>query len=70
MFGGMPGYSGNVNAWDFLKRAYRKKGTAHAFDVAMGGGQLGMGASIALAMLPPLALIIDAMSLYMKPNKQ
>jgi hypothetical protein len=34
MFGGMPGYSGNVNAWDFLKRAYRKKGTAHAFDVA------------------------------------
>jgi multiple sugar transport system permease protein len=41
----------------------------YAFDVAMGGGQLGMGASIALAMLPPLALIIIAMSLYMKPNK-
>ncbi|MBN8872730.1 MAG: sugar ABC transporter permease [Rhodospirillales bacterium] len=41
----------------------------YAFDVAMGGGQLGMGASIALAMLPPLALIIFAMSLYMKPNK-
>ena len=41
----------------------------YAFDVAMGGGQLGMGASIALAMLPPLALIIIAMSVYMKPNK-
>jgi multiple sugar transport system permease protein len=41
----------------------------YAFDIAMGGGQLGMGASVALAMLPPLALIIIAMSLYMKPNK-
>ena len=41
----------------------------YAFDVAMGGGQLGMGASIALAMLPPLALIIIAMSIYMKPAK-
>src|ERR1700736_5603779 len=41
----------------------------YAFDVAMGGGQLGAGASIALAMLPPLALIIFAMSVYMKPNK-
>jgi multiple sugar transport system permease protein len=41
----------------------------YAFDVAMGGGQLGMGASIALAMLPPLALIIVAMAIYMKPNK-
>jgi multiple sugar transport system permease protein len=41
----------------------------YAFDVAMGGGQLGLGASIALAMLPPLALIIIAMSAYMKPTK-
>ena len=41
----------------------------YAFDVAMSGGQLGMGASIALAMLPPLALIIIAMSVYMKPNQ-
>ena len=41
----------------------------YAFDVAMGGGQLGAGASIALAMLPPLALIIIAMSVYMKPHK-
>src|SRR5215475_8126972 len=39
----------------------------YAFDVAMGGGQLGMGASIALAMLPPLALIIIAMAVYMRP---
>jgi multiple sugar transport system permease protein len=41
----------------------------YAFDVAMGGGQLGAGASIALAMLPPLAVIITVMSLYMKPVK-
>jgi multiple sugar transport system permease protein len=41
----------------------------YAFDVAMGGGQLGMGASIALAMLPPLGLIIFALSLYMKPTR-
>ena len=41
----------------------------YAFDMAMGGGQLGLGASIALAMLPPLALIIVAMAIYMKPNK-
>jgi multiple sugar transport system permease protein len=41
----------------------------YAFDVAMSGGQLGMGASIALAMVPPLALIIIAMSIYMKPAK-
>ncbi|MEJ0020685.1 MAG: sugar ABC transporter permease [Acetobacteraceae bacterium] len=41
----------------------------YAFDVAMGGGQLGMGASIALAMLPPLALIIIAMAIYMKPAR-
>jgi multiple sugar transport system permease protein len=41
----------------------------YAFDLAMGGGQLGLGASVALAMLPPLALIIIAMSIYMKPNK-
>jgi multiple sugar transport system permease protein len=41
----------------------------YAFDVAMGGGQLGMGASIALAMLPPLALIIIAMAVYMRPTK-
>jgi multiple sugar transport system permease protein len=41
----------------------------YAFDVAMSGGQLGLGASIALAMLPPLALIIIAMAVYMRPTK-
>ena len=41
----------------------------YAFDVAMGGGQLGQGASIALAMLPPLALIIVAMAIYMRPAR-
>lgn len=41
----------------------------YAFDVAMSGGQLGLGASIALSMLPPLALIIAAMAIYMKPNR-
>ena len=41
----------------------------YAFDVAMSGGQFGLGASIALAMLPPLALIIIAMAIYMRPAK-
>lgn len=41
----------------------------YAFDMAMGAGQFGLGASIALAMLPPLALIIIAMAVYMRPVK-
>ena len=41
----------------------------YAFDMAMGAGQFGLGASIALAMLPPLALIIIAMAIYMRPAK-
>jgi multiple sugar transport system permease protein len=41
----------------------------YAFDIAMGAGQFGLGASIALAMLPPLALIIVAMAIYMRPAK-
>lgn len=41
----------------------------YAFDVAMSGGQFGLGASIALSMLPPLALIIVAMAIYMRPAK-
>jgi multiple sugar transport system permease protein len=41
----------------------------YAFDVAMSAGQLGMGASIALSMVPPLALIILAMAIYMRPAK-
>ena len=34
MFAGMPGYSGNVNAWDFLGRVYQTKGARNAFDFA------------------------------------
>jgi multiple sugar transport system permease protein len=41
----------------------------YAFDVAMVGGQLGQGAAIALTMVPPLALIILAMAIYMRPEK-
>ena len=41
----------------------------YAFDVAMGGGQFGLGASIALSMLPPLALLIAAMAWYMRGEK-
>jgi hypothetical protein len=33
MFAGMPGYSGNVNAWDFLGRVYQTKGARNAFDL-------------------------------------
>ena len=38
----------------------------YAFDIAMGAGQLGLGASIALAMLPALALLIVALTIYMR----
>jgi multiple sugar transport system permease protein len=38
----------------------------YAFDIAMGAGQLGHGASVALAMLPALALLIVALTLYMR----
>lgn len=41
----------------------------YAFDIAMGAGQFGQGASIALSMVPPLALIILAMAVYMRPSK-
>jgi multiple sugar transport system permease protein len=41
----------------------------YAFDVAMSGGQFGLGASIALSMLPPLALLIAAMAFYMRGEK-
>jgi multiple sugar transport system permease protein len=36
----------------------------YAFDIAMGAGQLGLGASIALAMFPALALLIVALTIY------
>ncbi len=42
----------------------------YAFDVAMSGGQFGLGASIALSMLPPLALLIAGMAWYMRGEKQ
>jgi multiple sugar transport system permease protein len=38
----------------------------YAFDIAMTAGQFGLGASVALAMLPALALIIAALALYMR----
>jgi multiple sugar transport system permease protein len=38
----------------------------YAFDIAMSGGQFGLGASVALAMLPPLALLIIALALYLR----
>jgi len=38
----------------------------YAFDIGMGSGQLGLGASVALTMLPALALLIVAITLYLK----
>ena len=38
----------------------------YAFDIGMGAGQLGLGASVALAMLPALALLILALTIYMR----
>jgi multiple sugar transport system permease protein len=38
----------------------------YAFDIAMGAGQLGKGASVALTMLPALALLIVALTIYMR----
>ena len=38
----------------------------YAFDIAMGAGQLGLGASVALAMLPALALLIIALAIYLR----
>ncbi|HVB17223.1 MAG TPA: sugar ABC transporter permease [Stellaceae bacterium] len=38
----------------------------YAFDIGMGAGQLGLGASIALMMLPALGLLIVALTLYMR----
>jgi hypothetical protein len=32
----------------------------------MGAGQLGLGASVALAMLPALALLIVALTIYLR----
>src|SRR5271165_865991 len=38
----------------------------YAFDIAMGAGQLGRGASVALAMFPALVLLIAALTIYMR----
>ena len=38
----------------------------YAFDIAMGAGQLGLGASVALTMLPALALLIVALTIYLR----
>ncbi len=38
----------------------------YAFNVAMVGGQLGLGAAVALSMLPPLALVIIGVTLYLR----
>jgi len=40
----------------------------YAFDIGMNAGQLGLGASVALTMLPALALLIVALTLYMRKN--
>ena len=38
----------------------------YAFDIAMNGGQLGRGASVALAMLPMLGLLIIGLTIHMR----
>ncbi len=38
----------------------------YAFDVGMSGGQLGMGAAVALAMLPALGVLIVGLTLYLR----
>src|ERR1700740_239837 len=40
----------------------------YAFDIGMGAGQLGPGASVALAMLSALGLLIVALTLYMRKS--
>ena len=37
-----------------------------SFDIGMSAGQLGMGAAVALAILPALALLIVALTLYLR----
>jgi multiple sugar transport system permease protein len=38
----------------------------HAFNIAMGAGQLGQGASVALSMFPPLLLVIVLLTIYLR----
>ena len=37
-----------------------------SFDIGMSAGQLGMGAAVALAILPALALLIVGLTLYLR----
>jgi multiple sugar transport system permease protein len=37
-----------------------------AFNIAMGAGQLGQGASVALSMFPPLLLVIVLLTIYLR----
>jgi hypothetical protein len=34
MFAGMPGYSNDINAWDFMRKVYKKHGVEKDFDFA------------------------------------
>ena len=34
MFAGMPGFSIQIDAWDFMRRVYRQRGARKAFDIA------------------------------------
>jgi multiple sugar transport system permease protein len=38
----------------------------YAYNIAMGAGQLGQGASVALSMFPPLLLVIAALTMYLR----
>jgi multiple sugar transport system permease protein len=38
----------------------------YAFDLGMSGGQLGLGAAVALSMLPALALLIIGLTVYLR----
>jgi multiple sugar transport system permease protein len=38
----------------------------YAFNIAMGAGELGQGASVALSMFPPLLLVIAVLSVYLR----
>ena len=40
----------------------------YAFDIAMSAGQFGLGASVALAMVPMLALIIAGLAIYLRKS--
>lgn len=38
----------------------------YAFNIAMGAGELGQGASVALSMFPPLLVVIAVLSIYLR----